>query len=408
MALRYLFARKSHHAVNVISRISVAGVAVATAAIVCVLSVFNGFSQLTAKRLSVIDPELSIVPDSGKVIADADSLASALIEHNHLFIEAAPVVEERAMALYGSRQAPVRITGVPDGYNRVVDIENAVIDGQYIERDGDYSCATLSVGAALSIDARPGYTSPLIILEPRRRGRINPAAPMTAFRADTLLVSAVYEVEQNEADADRIIIPLESARGLLQYTTEASAVHLRLAPGADAAEARRTAASIAGPSCLVLDRLEQQAESFRMISVEKWITFAMLAFILAIATFNVISTMSMLIIEKRADIATLRAMGAAPSTIRRIFLAEGWFISALGGLAGIIIGVALCLLQQSTGLLRLNGDPSQLSITAYPVHVEPTDILIVLALTLLTGLLAGTIASAFASHAEDPDLPVAA
>lgn len=398
IALRYLFSRKSHNVVNVISRISVAGVAVATAAIVCVLSVFNGFTQLTASRLSKIDPDLRIEPATGKTIAGADSLAAALAARTELFAAAAPVVEERALAMYGSRQLPVRIKGVPDGYDSIVEIDDVIIDGEFLDHDGDYDCATMSVGVAISLNARPGYFDKLTIFTPRRTGRINAAMPMSALRTDTLLLSAVYEVEQSEYDTDRIILPIRSARRLLDYTTEAQAIELRLAPGVTITEAKRALADLPADRFVVKDRLMQQDNSFKMIAVEKWITFAMLAFILVIASFNVISTMSMLIIEKEDNISTLQALGAAPSMISWIFLLEGWLISLIGGAAGIILGTLLCIAQQAGGFIKLNGDPSQLSVTAYPVSLQITDLVAVALLVAATGLLIGLIASRYSAR----------
>ena len=397
IALRYLFSRKSHHAVNLISRISVAGVAVATAAIVCVLSVFNGFSRLASERLSHIDPELRVEPLIGKSIGRADSLAEVLMATG--VVEAvSPVIEERALAMYGGVQLPVRIKGVADGYEAVTDISSIVIDGEFLTHDGDYGCATLSVGTAISLGAHPGYYEGLEIYVPRRVGRINPAAPMSAFRADTLLVGGVYEVDQSEYDADMVIVPLESARRLLDMPSQATALELRAAGGKSVAEVRDAVRKIVGPEMVVKDRFMQQEESFRMIEVEKWITFAMLAFILAIASFNVISTMSMLIIEKRDNIATLRALGAGPRMVRRIFMLEGWLIAIFGGVAGLVLGVILCLAQQWGGFIRLNGDPSQLSVNVYPVHVEAADLLAVAALVSVIGLVTGFVASRFSGR----------
>lgn len=397
IALRYLFSRKSHHAVNIISRISVAGVAVATAAIVCVLSVFNGFTRLASDRLSNIDPELKVEPRTEKSIAGADSLA-ALLMVSPAVEGVCPVIEERALAIYGGVQMPVRIKGVPDDYAAVSDIAGIMIDGQFLTHDGDYGCASLSVGTAISLGAHPGYYTPLEIYVPRRLGRINPAAPMSAFRADTLLVSGVYEVDQSEYDADMMIVPLESARRLLDMPSGASALEIKLAPAASVRQAREEIEATVGSDMIVKDRLMQQEESFRMIAVEKWVTFAMLAFILVVASFNVISTMSMLILEKRDNISTLRALGASPSMIRRIFMLEGWLISLFGGMAGIVIGVVLCLAQQWGGFIRLNGDPSQLSVDVYPVHLEVIDLLAVGVLVSVIGLVTGFVASRFSAR----------
>ena len=391
IALRYLFSRKRHNAVNVISWISVAGVAVATAAIVCVLSVFNGFSKLAFSRLSEVDPDIKIVPASGKIFDSSDSLASQLATLPE-FESAQPVIEEKALAIYGGRQMPVTIKGVADNYAAVSDIAGTIIDGEWLSTTGDYPCATRSVGVALSLNARPGYYDLLRLYAPRRIGRVNTANPMNAFRSDSLIVSAVYEIDQSEYDADKVIVPLASARKLLDYTDEATAIELKLAPGVTTRQGMDAAGDIVGESGIVMNRLMQQAESFRMISVEKWITFLMLAFILVIASFNVLSIMSMLIIEKKDNIATLMALGATPAMIRRIFMLEGWLISLLGGAVGLILGIALCFIQQHWGLIKLGGDPSQLSVSVYPVQLQFGDLVAVALIVTATGLLIGLIA----------------
>lgn len=396
IALRYLFSRKSHTAVNIISQISVAGVAVATAAIVCVLSVFNGFTSLTSSRLSQIDPQLRVEPTAGKIIACADSMAAVVAKIEGV-TTVKEVVEERALAIYAGRQLPVTIKGIPDGYNELAKIEPLLIDGEFTLGDGDYPCATLSVGAAVALGAHPGYYDMLGLYTPRRVGRINPALPMSAFRADTLIVAGVYELEQSEYDTDRIIVPLATARRLLDYTDEATALELALAPGADEAATAAAIAARLGDGYRVKNRLQQQENSFRMIAVEKWITFAMLAFILAVASFNVITTMSMLIIEKKSNIATLSALGATPSMVSRIFMLEGWLISLLGGAIGVVLGVALVLAQQYGGFIRLSGDPSQLSVTAYPVELQLPDLAAVMLLVAAIGLLIGLVASRFST-----------
>lgn len=393
IALRYLFSRKSHNAVHVISVISMAGVAVATAAIVCVLSVFNGFSDLAYSHLSLIDPQLKIVPVQGKVIERADSLCTLVRNIDKVKI-AAPAISEQALAIYGERQMPVTLMGVPDSYPQIVDVENALIDGGWMLNDTltGQQCAVMSVGSAISLGARPGYDELLALYVPRRVGRISQANPMASFRSDSLWVAGVFEVGQSDYDNSLVFISLSGARQLLEFTTEASSVNIRLHENVDVAEAQRDISEAVGPQYKVANRLEQQQNSFRMIKVEKWISFLMLAFILIIASFNVVSTLSMLIIEKRDNMATLRALGAVPSQISGIFFFEGWLISVVGGLSGILLGVALVAAQQWGGFIKLSADPNQLSVTEYPVHLMATDLLWVLLLVVAVGLVIGAIA----------------
>lgn len=397
IALRYLLSRKSHNAVNIISSVSVAGVAVATIAIVCVLSVFNGFTRLAYDRISLIDPQLKIVPANGKVIGNADSLAAAVEGLDEIAL-AAPAIEEQGLAVYNRRQMPVIVRGVTPRFADIVAIDSVVIDGSFALGDSAERYASLSVGVAVNLGAHPGYYDYFALYAPRRRGRINAANPMGAFRSDSLIVGSVYEVEETDYDTDGVIVPIDVARNLFDYTTEASAIDLGISPGVSEADAVSAVSAAIGGDYRVLTRLQQEQESFRMIAVEKWITFIMLAFILIIASFNVVSTLAMLIIEKTPNMATLRALGATDAMTRHIFVWEGWLISIVGGLAGIIIGVALCLAQQWGGFIKLNGDPSRLTITTYPVSVQPTDILAVAALILITGFLVALITSALLSR----------
>lgn len=390
IALRYLFAKKSHSAVNVISMVSVAGVAVATIAMVCVMSVFNGFADLAGSRLSVADPDIRITPRSGKVIADADSVVTALAGLD-VVAEALPVIQEQALAVYHDAQMPVTVKGVPDGYAKVSRLATAIIDGEMRSPDSLGVYTTLSVGVAMKLGARPSFYDPLAIYVPRRRGRYNPANPMTGFRSDSLIVSGVYEIDQPEYDKDIVVVPLDVARALLDYDSEASAVEVALRRGAGTEAAVERIASVLGPEYQVADRQRQQEDSFRMINIEKWITLLMLAFILVIASFNIVSTLTMLIVEKRDSTAIMHALGAPESMTGRIFFFEGWLISLVGGAAGIVAGVALVLAQQWGGFIKLAGNAAQLSIQAYPVRLAGGDLIIIFAIVAVIGFLTGLI-----------------
>lgn len=394
VALRYLFSNKSHSAVNKISLISVLGVAVATMAIVCVLSVFNGFEDLAARSLSQFDPQLKIVPSQGKVVENADSLIQ-IIEKIDGVKAAVPSIEEQAFAIFNNKQMPVTIKGVSPKYADVYSIDSIIIDGAFLLQDADDSYATLSVGAAMGLAARPGRYDRIGVYVPTRTGRINPANPMAAFCADSLIVTGVFQVNQPEYDADYIVIPLENARTLLEYTTQASSIDLSLVEGSDDEKVKTAISAKLGNEYIVKDRYQQQEQSFKMIAIEKWITFFMLAFILAIASFNIISTLSILVIEKDENIHTFNALGASKRIITRIFMIEGWLISLVGGLVGVIVGLVLCLIQQYFKIIKLSGDPSALVVDAYPVRVEVMDLLVVLALVLVVGFVTSQITSIF-------------
>lgn len=388
IALRYLFAKKHHAAVNVISIISVAGVAVATAAIVVVLSVFNGFADLGAARMSVVDPQLQATPLKGKTIASADSVAEALTALPEVAL-AVPVVEERALLVTSQGQVPVRMMGVTRDYAEVVELDSLTTDGTYfIGTAMGRPTANLSIGTAYHAGITPSADRQIELYVPRRQGRINPANPMSAFRGDTLLVWSILRSDVQDFDTDRIVMPIAAARQLLDYSTEATALHIRLKPGVDEAGAQERLRQLL-PQCRVENRLEMQADSFRMIAVEKWMTFMMLSFILLIAAFNVVSTLSLLIVEKQPDMYTYRALGASRSLRRNIFVWQGSLITLVGGAAGIVLGTALTLLQQYCHLIRLNAEASAVTIQYYPVRLNPLDLPAVLLVIAGVAVLAG-------------------
>lgn len=393
IALRYLFAPKSHAAVNVITMISMAGIAVAAMAMVCVLSVFNGFRDLAGSRLSAIDPDIKVTLASGGMIADGDSVA-AFIQSIEGVAAVRPTIEQRALASgSGQTQVPVKVRGIADDYSAVSAISSTVIDGEMVDHSTPLPCALLSVGTALSTGERPSYDQRFFLTVPRRLGRINPAFPMAAFLTDTLMVSGVYRTEQAEYDDGLVYIPIDVARRLFDYPTEASTLDIAVTPGWDPSDVARRIGQSLGPSYIAADRLRQQAHSFRMIRIEKWITFLMLLFVLIMASFNILSTMSMLIIEKEESVSTLRALGAPPSMLRAIFRKEGMLIALLGGSLGLILGAILALLQQHYGLIALSGDPAHLSITYYPCRLDPADLLITAAAVIAIGFTAGLVAS---------------
>lgn len=388
IAARYLFSKKSHGAVNVISAISVAGVAVATAAIVVVLSVFNGFTRLAQSHLSAADPDLMATAAVGKAFAGADSLAAAL-EALPEVAAAEPTLTERGLMVCDGRQLPVVFKGVAPGYERIVDMPRLMAVGAFAADTTGYGFAPaqLAVGVASRLDIRPGVSHPELYV-PRRVGRINPANPAGAFFSVPLEVTGVMQVEQMDFDADHTFIPLVDARQILQYGAgEATAVEVALAPGVSERRGREAVQSVLGNGFKVLGREAQHAESFRMIAIEKWITFAMLAFILIVAAFNVISTLSLMVIEKRENMATLRYLGARRHTVRGVFMWQGAIITLGGGVIGLVAGIALSLAQQYGKFITLGGDPSKMTIDVYPVAVAPGDIAAVSAILVVVSAL---------------------
>lgn len=386
IALRYLFSKKSHRAVNIISSIAIAGVAVATTAIVVVLSVFNGFSRLSEEHMSRIDPDIMIAATAGKSFGAADSLARAISAVADV-MAASAVIEEKAMLVSDQACIPVEFKAVGDSYDSVVDLDGVIIDGAYMNSFDTMACMQLSVGVANRTGLRPGVATVAELYVPRRTGRINPANPASSLRSSRMMVTGVLQVDQSDVDNDRIVIPLSEARRMLDYSDEATAIEVSLRPGADAAGVTAEIGRIAGDGFKVLDRHMQQADAFRMIRIEKWVTFMMLVFILLIASFNIISTMSLLIIEKRSDSSILRALGASLGAVRNIFAAQGFLITLTGGTAGIAAGIALSLIQEHLGVIKLAGDPAALTIDVYPVALAWGDIAVVAAAVICVGAL---------------------
>ena len=397
IAWRYLVAKKGHQAVNIISIVAVCGVVVATAALICVLSVFNGFRGLIMGRLTMLDPQIAITATVGKTVDDADSIISA-VEDLPGVERAVPVIEDQALAIYAQLQMPVRLKGVPDDYNTMNDMDSVIVDGEWKLRDQVSRYAVAGAGPAIRLMVRPDFLGMVRLYAPQRQGRVNIANPMGAFRQDSLFVSGIFQLQQNSYDADLIYVPLEMARGLFDYDTQATQIEVKLSPGASESQVMKAIGQALGSGYQVKNRLMQQREAYRLVNIEKWMAFLLLAFILIIATFNVISTLSLLIIEKDSSIATLRALGANDSQISRIFVLQGWLITLVGAITGVIAGLILCLCQQQFGWLRLSGDPANMIISAYPVQVQGTDVLITLALVAAVGLLTSMVTALIMRH----------
>ena len=371
---------------NIISIVAVCGVVVATAALICVLSVFNGFRGLIMGKLAMLDPQVAITATTGKTINNADSVIDVVSTMPGVE-RAVPVIEDQALAIYAQMQMPVRLKGVPDDYNTMNGMDSIIVDGEWKLRDQVSRFAVAGAGPAVRLMVRPESLGMVRLYAPQRQGRVNLANPMGAFRQDSVFVSGVFQLQQNSYDADLIFVPLEMAMNLFDYETEATQIEVRLTPEASEQQVMRGIAQALGDGYQVKNRLMQQREAYRLVNIEKWMAFLLLAFILVIATFNVISTLSLLIIEKDDSIATLRALGAHDRQISRIFVLQGWLITLAGAVTGVVIGLILCLCQQQFGWLHLSGDPANMIISAYPVEVQWLDVVITLALVAAVGLL---------------------
>ncbi len=381
IALRYLLSRKQFGAVIVISAISVAAVAVAAAAMIIVLSVFNGFERLAQSKLSALDPDYLAVPTQGKRIEGIGSLVE-LLEGVDGVKAACPQISERAYAMNADAQSAVVMLGLTERGLHESGIADVIIDGT--DRMTNDSTVLTSVGVAMMLGLRPyeGADS-MSLFEPRRMGAINPANPMAAFCKADLRVAGVYQVEQEEYDRDMVIVPYSLASRLLGYDDAATAVAIYTGGSLTPESDLRQIAEQHG--LIVKDRYEQQEHTYRMIAIEKWISFLMLGFILVIASANIISTLSMLVLDKEPSMAILRAMGATRGLIRGVFATQGWLIVLLGGLAGIACGVLLVAGQMRYGWVKLGAsNPELMSITNYPVELRWGDVGFTLA--ALTGV----------------------
>ena len=387
IARRYLFSKKSHNAINIISMICVCGVVVATIALVCALSVYNGFNDLVAGMFSSFDPELKITPRTGKVFdpTTSDMQKTRELPDIAFFSE---TLQDNALIRYHDRQDVAVVKGVDDAYQHLTMMDSALIDGNFTLQDEVADYALLGVGLSSKLGARPGFASPLELYVPKRDVKVNLSNPSSSFNWKYAYTGGVFMINQQVYDEGYMIVPLSLARELFHYDKEVSAIELKLTDKADLSSVKKQIKSILGDEFIIRDRFEQQEASFKMMQIEKWMTFLILCFILAIALFNVVGSLSMLMIEKQDDVRTLRNMGASDSLIRRIFLFEGWMISGFGALIGIVIGLVLCLLQQSFGLIKLGQTAGAFIIDAYPVRVIFTDILVAFVTVAAIGFMA--------------------
>lgn len=387
IARRYLFSKKSHNAINVISAISVCGVALATLALVCTLSVFNGFQDLVTTFFTAFDPQLKITAVRGKVFDGQDKRVLQLKKMPDVEVYSESL-EDNVMVQYQGRQAMAVVKGVEDNFDQLTPIDSILFGrGDLLLHDEvvDYAIPGIQLLSTLGSGIR--FLDPLEIYAPRRGAKVNMANPSTAFVTGNLFSSGlVFAVNQEKYDASYILASIDFARRLFQYTTEVSAINLKLKAGADTDAVEKHIQDLLGDDFLVQDRYEQQADTYRIMEIEKLISYLFLTFILMIACFNVIGSLSMLIIDKRDDVVTLRNLGASDRQIVRIFLFEGRMISFFGAFAGVVLGLLLCWLQQEYGLIAL-GSSGSFVVDAYPVSVHASDVLLIFITVLLIGFL---------------------
>ena len=384
VARRYLFSKKSHNIINVISGISLVGVAVCTMALVIVLSVFNGFDDLIKSMFSNFDPDIKITPAQGKVLEPQDDKLAAALQLDCIDV-ACETLEENVLLEYDKHQNPGIVKGVPETYPQLTGVDSLVINGTFTLDDGHRPMAVVGAGLAYYLSVNINFLSPVFIYVPKRNGRIS-MNPERAFSKSYIYPSGVFAIQQ-EIDTRYMLVPLDFARKLLEYSTQASAIEIKLKPGINTDKARDLIAQTIGPEYVVRTQYQQHELLYKVMKSEKFAIYLILTFILLIGSFNMIGSLAMLIIDKKNDIKTLSHIGLSKQGIRRIFASEGRLISIGGAVVGLLLGLLVCWLQQTFGFLKLDSMGSFV-ISNYPVKMMWTDFVLVLVTVVGIGLLA--------------------
>ena len=389
IARRYLFSKKSTHAINVISGISVVGVAVATMALVVTLSVFNGFHDMVASFFTNFDPQLKVTPVMGKTAAADDPILTQIKQLPQVDV-ATECVEDQALVIYRGHQAMVTVKGIEDNFDQLTHIKEILLgDGQFELKAADMFYGIPGIRLAEQLGTGYMYNEPMKVYAPRREGQLNMANPMDGLVEDELYSPGVlFQVMQGKYDKNYLLTSIDFTRRIFEQQGMVSSLELRLKAGSNFERVKSEIKKLAGDKYYVKDRFEQQDDTFKIMKIEKLMAYIFLTFILMIACFNIIGSLSMLIIDKKDDVVTLRNLGASDKQIVRIFLFEGRLISAIGAIIGILLGLALCWAQQTYGLVKLGSSSASFVVNAYPVSVHPEDVILIFITVLVVGFLA--------------------
>jgi lipoprotein-releasing system permease protein len=386
IARRYFVAKKSHNIINIISGISVAGVTIGTLALIIVLSVFNGFEKLVVSLFNSFNPDILITVTEGKTF-DTGLVPEDRIRKIPGVRYLCETIEENALLKYRDKQNIVTIKGVGDDYMPMTRLDTMMVNGTFILRNGTKEMAVLGYGVAYNVGASlQDYQNPLTVYVPRRTASFAGGFE-NAFNSEVIFPSGFFSVQQ-DFDTKYVILPISFAKKLLDYSTQVTGIEIGLAPGSDHEKIQQQMKDLLGETFSVKNRFQQEATLYKIMKSEKWAIFLILSFILLIATFNVVGSLSMLIIDKKPDIATLRSLGANQKMIRRIFLSEGLMISLIGAIAGLIIGGVTCWLQQVYGFVKLGAADSTFVVNSYPVNMQATDFIFVFVTVMCIGFLA--------------------
>ena len=385
IAFRYLFSKKSQSAINLISLISMFGVMVSTMALVCVLSVFNGFTDVIEKSFGSFDPELKIRSANGKTF-DFEQINNKILSNENVAIFT-KVLSDNALIAYNENQTPIVLKGVDENYSKIFSSDSLMLSGNFRLFDFDFDVSAIGYGLAAKIGTGVDYVTPLTIYAPRREGKINVMRPDAAFKKGEIFVAGVFSVNQAEYDDNVLLVPLSFAQNLYDYDSlKVSALELKLKNTNKLKSTQKQLQQSLGENFLVENRIEQQKDAFKIVKIEGLMIFLILSLILIIATCNIISSLSMLLLDKKDDIVLFKNIGATSSAIRKIFIVEGWLIAVIGAVFGLIFGLIICVLQIKFGFLQMQADINY-SIP-YPVVIKFFDLLLVLATVLSIGFLA--------------------
>ena len=377
IALRYLFAKRSEGAVHIVSAVSTAGIIIVTAAMVCVLSVMNGFGKAIGDLFSQFDPPLKVVPSEGKWITNADSIYSLIATAKGVDIVSREI-RETALIQYKEHRMPATIMGVDSTFATITDIDSIITDGSYCVYDGAFERAVLGRGLAIELGMNAHFVGGIHIYAPKRIGSFNRFNPEASINEGVAYIAGTFAVNQAQYDNQFMLVSLTMAQHLFDAdSTLVTALNIAPLQNTKIKVLQRQLQALLGSSYKVLDRQEQQSDFFRIVAIEKALTMLLLFFILLIASCNAIGSLTMLIIDKKNDIRTFYHLGASTRSIRSIFMLEGWFVGLLGAAIGLVIGLMLCLIQQHFGLITI-GNGTDYILSAYPVEVQALDIVYVI------------------------------
>lgn len=383
-AARYLFAKKSHNVINIISAISAAGMAIGTAALIIILSIYNGFDSLVKDMLGDFDPDILITPAEGKVFVPEGEVYDWLYGHEDVK-NISCTLTENIFISYEGRQSMVTAKGVDWVYEEESPVRNHIRSGEFALHRGDVPLCVAGSSLAYRLGINPRFLSPVEMYFPSRTRSLSVSSPMSSVESVNVWPSGIFAIN-SDIDDKYIIVPIETMKELLEYGDEVSGVEIRLKDGCGSKEVASLAKELSqrlGDGFMVNDRFGQNKSLYKMMRYEKLSIFAILIFIVIIIAFNIFGSLTMLIIEKRGDIQTLKSMGAGDALIRKIFILEGWMISLLGLAAGLGLGIGFSLLQQRFGFIKM---PGNFIVEAYPVILSAKDVAVTAVSVAAVGL----------------------